>query len=453
MPDWIVSVPAFIVAIGVLVAVHEYGHFWVARRMGVKVLRYSIGFGRKIWGRTSPRTGTEYWISAIPLGGYVKMLDEREGPVAETDKPHAFNRQPVGKRIAIVAAGPGINFAFAILAYWLVFMLGVSGIKPIIGEVPDGTRAAAAGLSEKQYVTAVEGRDTSTWQDLRLALLEEALAGGETRLSVADTEGGAVRTVRLDMTGVSADPEILFEDLGLVPYRPDGTPLIAEALPGEAAAMAGLQAGDKVLAAGDAPMNSPQALVDWVRARPGETVTFRIERNGVERTVEVTLGGAVVNGERQGRLGAQIGIDSREWQALWTERRLGPLAAVPAALQQTWSVSALTVRLLARMVVGDVSWRNISGPIQIANYAGKTATIGLEAFLGFLALVSVSLAVLNLLPVPVLDGGHLLYYAIEIARGRPLSEEAQAIGQQVGMVALLLLMSLAFYNDILRLLN
>lgn len=453
MPDWIVSVPAFIVAIGVLVAVHEYGHFWVARRMGVKVLRYSIGFGRKIWGRTSPKTGTEYWISAIPLGGYVKMLDEREGPVDEADKPHAFNRQPVGKRIAIVAAGPGINFAFAILAYWLVFMLGVSGIKPVIGEVPEGTRAAAAGLVEKQRIVAVDGRETPTWQDLRLALLEEALAGGETRLSVADTEGGDARAVFLDMTGVSADPELLFEDLGLAPYRPDGTPLIAEALSGEAAAEAGLQAGDKVLAAGGAPMNNPQALVDWVRAHPGETVAFRIERNGDERTVEVTLGSAVVDGERQGRLGAQIGIDSREWEALWTERRLGPLAAVPAALRQTWSVSALTVRLLGRMVLGDVSWRNISGPIQIANYAGKTATIGLEAFLGFLALVSVSLAILNLLPVPVLDGGHLLYYAIEIARGRPLSEGAQAVGQQIGMAALLLLMGLAFYNDILRLLN
>lgn len=453
MPDWIVSVPAFIVAIGVLVAVHEYGHFWVARRMGVKVLRYSIGFGRKIWGRTSAKTGTEYWLSAIPLGGYVKMLDEREGPVAEADKPYAFNRQPVAKRIAIVAAGPGVNFAFAILAYWMVFMLGVSGIKPIIGEVPDDTRAAAAGLSEKQRIVAVEGRATPTWQDLRLALLEEALAGGQTRLSVSDTEDGEPRTVRLDMTGVSADPERLFEELGLAPYRPDGTPLIAEALPGEAAAEAGLRAGDKVLAANGTPMNDPQALIEWVRARPGETVRLRILRDDAERTVEATLGSVTVDGELYGRLGAQIGVDSREWDTLWTERRLGPVAAVPAALQQTWSVSALTVRLLGRMVIGDVSWRNISGPIQIADYAGKTATIGLEAFLGFLALVSVSLAVLNLLPVPVLDGGHLLYYAIEIARGRPLSEGAQAVGQQIGMAALLLLMSLAFYNDILRLLN
>ena len=453
MPDWLLSVPAFIVAIGLLVAVHEYGHFWVARRMGVRVLRYSIGFGSKLWGRTSPRTGTEYWISAIPLGGYVKMLDEREGPVPDADKPYAFNRQSVGKRMAIVAAGPAVNFAFAIVAYWLVFMLGVAGIKPVIGDVPEDTRAAAAGLSEGQHIVAVAGRETPTWQDLRLTLIEEALAGGEVPLSVTDGEGGGIREVRLDMIGVSADPERLFGELGLVPYRPDGTPVIAEALAGEPADAAGLRAGDKVLAAGGEPMRDPQALVDWVKAHPGETVSLRIRRDGREREVRVTLDAMTVDGERIGRLGAQLGIDSDEWADMQTARRLGPLAAVPAALEQTWSVAALTVRLMGRMVVGDVSWKNISGPIQIANYAGKTASVGLEAFIGFLALVSVSLAVLNLLPVPVLDGGHLLYYAIELVRGRPLSEEAQAMGQQLGMVALLLLMSLAFYNDILRLLG
>ncbi|MES1944173.1 peptidase M50, membrane-associated zinc metallopeptidase [Salinisphaera sp. PC39] len=453
MPDWLLSVPAFIVAIGLLVAVHEYGHFWVARRMGVRVLRYSIGFGAKLWGRTSSRSGTEYWLSAIPLGGYVKMLDEREGPVPDADKPYAFNRQSVGKRMAIVAAGPAVNFAFAIVAYWLVFMLGVAGIKPVIGDVPEDTRAAAAGLSEGQHIVAVAGRETPTWQDLRLTLIEQALAGGEVPLSVTDGEGGDAREVRLDMTGVSADPERLFGELGLAPYRPDGTPVIAEALSGEPADAAGLRAGDKVLAAGGEPMRDPQALVDWVKAHPGETVSLRIRRDGREREVRVSLDAMTVDGERVGRLGAQLGIDSDEWAALQTERRLGPLAAVPAALEQTWSVSALTVRLMGRMLVGDVSWKNISGPIQIANYAGKTASVGLEAFIGFLALVSVSLAVLNLLPVPVLDGGHLLYYAIELVRGRPLSEEAQAMGQQLGMVALLLLMSLAFYNDILRLLS
>jgi regulator of sigma E protease len=451
MPDWLLSVPAFIVAIGILVAVHEYGHFWVARRMGVKVLRYSIGFGRKLWGWTSARTGTEYWISALPLGGYVKMLDEREGEVAEADRPYAFNRQSVGKRMAIVAAGPGVNFAFAILAYWLVFIIGVAGIKPVIGEVPDGTRAARAGLAEGQQVVAVAGRDTPTWQDLRLALLKEALAGGEVPLSVVGSDATGLREVRLDMTGVSVDPEELFGELGLRPYQPRGTPVIAETLAGEAAAVAGLQAGDQVLAVNDVPLDNPRALVDWVQAHPDEAVRIHIRRDGVEREIEVKLGSMTADGERLGRLGAQIGIDGREWEALRTERRLGPLAAVPAALDQTWSVSMLTVRLLGRMVVGDVSWRNISGPIQIANYAGKTASIGFEAFLGFLALVSVSLAILNLLPVPVLDGGHLLYYAIELVRGRPLSEEAQAVGQQIGMAALLLLMGMAFYSDILRL--
>lgn len=455
MPDWLISIPAFIVALGVLVAVHEYGHFWVARRMGVKVLRYSIGFGRRIWGYTSPRSGTEYWISAVPLGGYVKMLDEREGPVAEDEKQYAFNRQSVGKRAAIVAAGPGINFAFAILAYWLVFILGVAGVKPVIGEVAEGTPAAAAGLVEGDRVVAVAGRDTPTWQDLQLTLLEETLARDSVPVTVAAGDTGATRETRLALQGVPADPEKLFEGLGLTPYRPAATPVIADTLAGEPAAAAGLRAGDEVLAADGQSMTGPQALVEWVQARPGETVTLRVRRDGQTREIAVALDSIRQDGRIIGRLGAQIGADMEDaaWQELRTERALGPLAAVPAALDKTWSVSALTVRLLGRMVVGDVSWRNISGPVQIANYAGKTASVGLVPFLAFLALVSVSLAVLNLLPVPVLDGGHLLYYAIEFVRGRPLSEEAQAAGQQLGMMALLLLMSLAFYNDILRLLG
>lgn len=450
MPDWLISIPAFIVAIGVLVAVHEFGHFWVARRMGVKVLRYSIGFGQRLWGRTSARSGTEYRIAAIPLGGYVKMLDEREGPVPEHELDRAFNRKSVWRRMAIVAAGPGINFAFAALAYWLVFMLGVAGMKPVLGEIEPGGRAAAAGLAEGDRVTAVAGEATPSWQELRLALIDGALDGGELALTV-EREGGGQRRTELDMAGVSAEPQALFSELGLQPYQPKGVPVIAEVLSGSAAAKAGLQSGDRVLAAGGTSLDGPGALVEWIQARPGERVDLRIERDGQPRTVTVDLAAMERGGERMGRLGAQIGVDASEWESLRMVRRLNPAAAVPAALGETWSVTALTVRLLYRMVLGDVSWRNISGPIQIADYAGQTASIGLEAFLSFLALVSVSLAVLNLLPVPVLDGGHLLYYAIELLRGRPLSEEAQAAGQQIGMVALLLLMSLAFYNDIARL--
>ena len=453
MSDWLMSVPAFIVSIGLLVAIHEYGHFWVARRLGVKVLRYSIGFGHRIWGFTGRRSGIEYWLSAIPLGGYVKMLDEREGEVAEADKPYAFNRQHPWRRIAIVAAGPGVNFLFAIAAYWLVFMIGVAGIKPIIGAAPDGTLAASAGLRAGDQVVAVDERVIGDWQDLRLTLLERGLDGEPVDLDIRG-ESGTSRQVSLDLTGVSADPEKLFDRLGLAPYQPPATPLIAQVVGGSAAEAADLRAGDQVRAVDGEAMNSPQALVDRIKAQPGQRVVLAITRDGRALDVPVTLGEARNDaGDAEGRLGAQIGVDAEAWQAMQTTRQLGPLAAIPAAVSKTWEVSALTLRLMTRMITGEVSWRNVSGPIQIANYAGQTASIGLEAFVGFLALVSVSLAVLNLLPIPVLDGGHLLYYSIEWIRGRPLSEAVQVAGQQLGMVALLMLMTLAFYNDILRLLG
>ncbi len=452
MPDWLMSIPAFIVAIGLLVAIHEYGHFWVARRMGVKVLRYSIGFGSKLWGRTSRTSGTEYWLSAIPLGGYVKMLDEREGPVADSEKRFAFNRQHPARRIAIVAAGPAVNLLFAVAAYWLVFMIGVAGIKPIIGAVPADSLAAAAGLSQGDTIVAIDDTETVSWQDLRLTLLDRGLDGAQVALTVVTAEGDR-RTTPLDLRDVPAEPDELFERLGLAPYQPPATPVIMGTMSGSAAAVAGLKAGDRVVAVNDQRMSTPQALVDWIRAHPGEQATLTVEREDATFTRAVELARIDDDGEVIGRLGAQVGVDSDAWQSMRTVHQLGPLEAVPAAVVKTWDISALTVRLMARMLTGDVSFRNISGPIQIADYAGQTASIGLEAFVGFLALISVSLAVINLLPIPVLDGGHLLYYSIEWIRGRPLSDAVQAAGQQLGMVALLMLMSLAFYNDILRLLS
>ncbi|ERJ19924.1 regulator of sigma E protease protein [Salinisphaera shabanensis E1L3A] len=453
MSDWLMSVPAFIVAIGLLVAVHEYGHFWVARRMGVKVLRYSIGFGNRVWGFTGRKSGIEYWLSAIPLGGYVKMLDEREGEVAEADKPYAFNRQHPARRIAIVAAGPGVNFLFAVAAYWLVFMIGVAGIKPMIGAAPESSLAAEAGLGAGEQIVAIDDRKIENWEDLRLGLIERGLDGDSIALSVR-AEDGDVRQVTLDLTDVPADPEKMFDRLGLMPYQPPATPLIADVLADSPASRAGLEKGDEIKAVDGETVDTPQALVERIKSRPGEQVVLSVARDGQTRDIPVSLA-SVDNdaGEAEGRLGAQIGVDAEAWQSMRTTRQLGPVAAIPAAVAKTWEVSALTVRLMARMVTGEVSLRNVSGPIQIASYAGQTASIGLEAFVGFLALVSVSLAVLNLLPIPVLDGGHLLYYSIEWIRGRPLSEAVQVAGQQVGMVALLMLMTLAFYNDILRLLG
>lgn len=450
MPHWLLSIFAFVVAIGVLVAVHEYGHYCVARLMGVKVLRYSIGFGGSLWSWTSKKSGIEYRIAAVPLGGYVKMLDEREGPVPDDLKPVAFNNQSVGKRAAIVFAGPAVNFAFAVLAYWLVLILGVAGIKPVIGNVPASSLAAQAGLMRGDQVMRVAGDSTQTWQQMRMDLLERALDHASVHLQVKNANGD-LRTAVLDMTSVSADPEKLFKQLGLFPYRPDGTPVIAKVLAGDPAARAGLQSGDRVLAVDGHTMANPSALVKWIQAHPGETARFKIDRHGSTMTQAVTLASVNHAGKATGRIGAQIGVDQAAWAAMRTTLRLGPLAAVPAAIGKTWTVSVLTLRLLGKMVIGQVSWHNISGPIQIANYAGQTASIGLSAFLSFLALISISLGVINLLPVPVLDGGHLLYYVCEFVRGRPLPEGVQALGQQIGLTAIILLMGLAFYNDILRL--
>jgi len=451
MSQWLISAAAFVVAIGFLVAIHEYGHYWVARRMGVRVLRYSIGFGSRVFGWTSRKTGIEYWLSAIPLGGYVKMLDEREAPVAEADQPFAFNRVHPWRRIAIVAAGPGVNLLFAILAYWVVFMMGVPGIKPIIEAPPANSMGAIAGLQAGDEIRSLGDQSIQDWQELRLGLIERALDHKPVSLTVA-RGGSAPRQLTLDLSQAPADPDTLFEQLGIELYQPPATPIIGQVLADSAASAAGLQPGDRVLAIDGQSLDSPQALVDAVRAHPDQTVALSIERNGQAQTISARLQAeTIADAAPVGRLGAQITVDPTAWEAMRTVRKYGPLAAVPAAVNKTWELSALTVRLMGRMVIGQVSWHNVSGPIQIASFAGQTAQIGLVAFISFMALISVSLAVLNLLPIPVLDGGHLLYYAIEWIWGRPLPEAVQSAGQQVGMVALLMLMAVAFYNDILRL--
>ncbi|ROO26530.1 RIP metalloprotease RseP [Salinisphaera japonica] len=454
MSQLLVSVLSFLVAIGVLVAVHEYGHYWVARRLGVRVLRYSIGFGHRVFGWTSRKTGIEYWLSALPLGGYVKMLDEREAPVAEADKPFAFNRVHPWRRIAIVAAGPGVNVLFAILAYWLVFMIGVPGMKPIIDTPAEGSIAARAGLASGDEITGIGGRTIADWQDLRMTLVERGLDQNTVEADVR-TPGGAERRVSLDLQGVPAEPDQLFKALGLDLYQPPATPILDRVVSGSPAARAGLESGDRVREIDGQAIDSPGGLVDIVKAHPGETITMTIERDGQPRRVEVAL--AAVAGEkddtRQGQLGAAITVDPSVFEGMRTTRQLGPIAAIPAATARTWELTALSVRLIGRMIVGDISWRNVGGPIQIATVAGQSASVGVVAFISFLAFISINLALINLLPIPVLDGGHLLYYAIEWIRGQPLSEAVQAVGQQVGMAALLLLMTVAFYNDILRLLG
>ena len=451
MGELLHTVLAFLFAISVLVAVHEWGHYIVARAVGVKVLRFSIGFGRKLIGWTSAKSQVEYRVAWLPLGGYVKMLDEREGPVADEDLHRAFNRQSLWRRVAVVVAGPGMNFLFAIGAFWLVFVIGVSGMKPKLDEVPEHSRAHMAGLRGGDLVLAVDNVPIKTFSDLRKTLMEGALDGANPVISVQ--RGGLQKNLLLMLDDISADPEQLFPAVGMYPYRPSGAPVVRQLVSGSPASMAGLEPGDVILSADGTRFADVRDFVTWVQAHPGARVELEIRRGEQTVTRSLRLDAALEKNRTVGKLGAHLGVDVNPqiWQDLRATQRFGPVEAVGLAMVETWRLTALTVRMLGRMLVGDVSVRNIGGPIQIAEYAGATANIGLVSFLEFMALVSVSLGVLNLLPIPILDGGHLLYYLVEAVRRRPVSMRAQLVGQQVGIFLLLALMSVAFYNDLYRL--
>ncbi len=450
MPDIVWQVGGFIVAISVLVCFHELGHYWVARRLGVKVLRFSLGWGKPIKTFVA-RDGVEWSIAPYPIGGYVKLLDEREGIVAPHERHRAFNNQSVPRRMAILAAGPGFNFILAIVFYWAVFVIGVPGMKPLIAEPPAGSAAAAAGLKSGEQILAVDGEAIDVWSTLSTDLIERSLGGGKLQLAVSGTNG-IPRNVELDLSRVRVDPEFLFADLGLSPYEPVAPPVLTSIEAGSPAATAGLREGDRVVSIDGEAMQSPSALIRFVRAHPGAVVKMQVERNGVFQESTVLLA-RVENGGQpaSGRLGAGVATPPDLWQDLRAERRLDAGAALPAAVEQTWRMSWLTLRMLGRMVVGDVSVKNVSGPISIAQVAGDSAQSGLVSFLSFMAIVSISLGVLNLLPVPMLDGGHLLLFAIEGVKGRPLSERFVATSQYVGLAFIGTLMVLAFYNDIMRL--
>lgn len=452
MNSVLLSVAAFVVALGVLITVHEFGHFWVARRMGVKVLRFSIGFGKPLWRWRGGRDDTEYVIGALPLGGYVKMLDEREGPVAQEELPRAFNRQPLGARFAIVAAGPLFNFAFAIFAYWLMFMLGITGTRPMIGEVVPGSYADQAGLRAGQEIVAVDERATPTWEAAVLALLRGAMDREVVSVQVRNEEGQSLdRSLDLRAAPDLVEGAGMLEKLGIRPWHPRVAPVIGGLEPGGAAEQAGLVVGDRIIAADGQRMDSWDAWAEYVRSRPERVIKVDVERGGQERTVEVQPQRLERGGEVVGYIGAAADVPREVVQKMRTEVRYGPLEAVGTALGKTWEMSALTLQMLWKMVIGEASIKNISGPISIAQYAGQSASIGFTSFLSFLAIVSVSLGVLNLLPIPVLDGGHLMYYLMELVKGSPVSEHAQLLGQRIGIAVLLVLMGLAFYNDLTRL--
>ena len=454
MTEILFSILAFLVAISVLIAIHEFGHFWVAKKLGVKVLRYSIGFGKPLWKKTAGADKTEYVIACLPLGGYVKMLDEREGTVNEDEKHRAFNRQSVGKRFAIVFAGPAFNFLFAILAYWLMFVIGVTGIKPIIGEITPNSPAALAGLAPGQEIIAINDKPTPIW-DVAIQTIIPALVDRQALELEVKGEDGYTQNVRLDLsdTDSALEPGELFTALGLKPWRPQILPIVGVVIEKSPAEQAGLQQGDEILAIDNQPISDWGNLVEYVAARPDTDLSLRIKRQQSEQTITLHTASATVKGQTIGRIGIgpkEVSQYPDEMKILY---RYSMLDSISQAVGQTWNNSLLTLKMIGKILVGAVSVKNLSGPINIAVYAGYSASAGLARFMDFLAIVSISLGVLNLLPIPILDGGHLMYYGVEMVRGKPVSEATMEIGQRIGIMLLILLMSVAFYNDIARLLN
>ena len=457
-----ITLLAFVGAIALLVVFHEYGHYLVARRCGVKVLRFSLGFGNVIYSKRFANSDTEWVISAIPLGGYVKMLDEREGEVLPSELNMAFNRKPVLLRMAIVAAGPLANLLLAILLYWILFMHGVPGLKPTLGEVPSGTPAAMAQMQSGETITSINGETIPSWQELRWRLLTLALRQGSGQDQLqnvvkieAKSDRGTTLYHSLSLSGLEAhdlDGEFL-DKLGLHLYQPALLPVIGKLTEAGVAQQAGLLPGDVVLRANGQVVPSWGALVDMVRTHPGQTVKLDIRRGEMTLSIAVIPQAVAESGKIIGKIGAAPKVDQAAVQAMFTEVSYGPLDAFSQSLKKTWDTAVISLEMLGKMIVGEVSMKNLSGPITIADYAGQSAHMGLVAYLGFLALISISLGVLNLLPVPLLDGGHLLYYVAELLKGSPVSEQAWEIGQKIGIALLGTLMVFALYNDINRLIS
>lgn len=451
MIDFLQSLLALLVALSLLIAVHELGHFLLARWCGVKVLRFSIGFGRPLWQRTFGADKTEFVLAAIPLGGYVKMLDEREGEVADEELPRSFTRQSLGKRSAIVAAGPVFNFFFAIAAYWLMFVLGVPGIKPLIDTVQPNTVAYEAGLRGGEEIVAVNGESTPTWQAAIETIIPLALLQQPVQLTVFKGGLSVEKTLNTETLSAMQKPEEMVERLGLSAYRLKIAPVIDEVSNDSAAQSAGLRSGDVIRFIAEQPIDDWSQLVTIVAASPDKPLNMVVLREGRELNIEVRPRALQRGGKTVGLIGVAPRIDEAKLGALRAELRHGPLAALGAAVSKTWDMSTLTLRMMGEMIMGRASVDNISGPIGIAQFAKRSALAGVSQFLAFLAIISLSLGVLNLLPIPVLDGGHLMFYVMEMFRGRPVSENTEMLGQRIGIALIFALMVLAIYNDLVRL--
>ena len=454
MSNFLYYLGAFALVLGVLIIVHEYGHYLVARSVGVKVLRFSVGFGRAVWSRRFGRDGTEWAIAMFPLGGYVKMLDESEGDVAPEELHRSFNRQSVWRRMLIVVAGPAANLVLAALIYWGLFWHGMEELKPILAQPVAASAAAAAGIENGERVLKVAGEVVQTWQDMRWVLLRRAVDRDSIDLEVIN-QRNEITLRHLDVSSARAEgwKSDALEKLGINFYRPRIPAVLGKVSPDSPAAAAGLSPGDEILAIADHPITTWPEVVQRVRAAPGEPLAFVVRRDGESRIANITPTIVDEGGHLFGRIGATVKDSGRSRNELMIRVSYGPLDALGKAIDETWDKSVFSLVMIGKMISGEVSWRNISGPVTIADYAGQSAKLGITYYLQFLALVSISLAVLNLLPIPILDGGHLLYYVVEIIKRGPLSERSMEIGQQIGLALLMMLMAFAFYNDINRLIS
>ena len=444
------NLAAFIVALGVLITVHEFGHFWVARRCGVRVERFSIGFGKALWRRTD-KSGTEYVIAMIPLGGYVKMLDERAEPVAPELRHYAFNNKTVGQRAAIIAAGPIANFLFAIFAYWLVFIIGVPGVRPVVGEITPNSIAAQAQIQPGTELKAVDGIETPDWDAVRLQLVSK-IGDEHTTLSVAQFGSNQRQDKTLDLRHWTFEPdkEDPVSSLGMRPRGPQIEPVLSEVQVNSAASKAGLQAGDRIVKVNGQSLTQWMTFVTLVRDNPDTPLALDIERQGSSLSLTLTPDSKQVNGKAEGFAGVVPKVIPLP-DEYKTVRQYGPFSAILEASDKTWQLMKLTVSMLGKLITGDVKLNNLSGPISIAQGAGMSAEFGIIYYLMFLALISVNLGIINLFPLPVLDGGHLLFLAIEKLKGGPVSERVQDFSYRIGSILLVLLMGLALFNDFSRL--
>ena len=444
------NLAAFIIALGVLITVHEFGHFWVARRCGVRVERFSIGFGKALWRRTD-KSGTEYVIAMIPLGGYVKMLDERAEPVAPELRHYAFNNKTVGQRAAIIAAGPIANFLFAIFAYWLVFIIGVPGVRPVVGEITPNSIAAQAQIQPGTELKAVDGIETPDWDAVRWQLVSK-IGDEHTTLSVAQFGSNQRQDKTLDLRHWAFEPdkEDPVSSLGMRPRGPQIEPVLSEVQVNSAASKAGLQAGDRIVKVNGQSLTQWMTFVTLVRDNPDTPLALDIERQGSSLSLTLTPDSKQVNGKAEGFAGVVPKVIPLP-DEYKTVRQYGPFSAILEASDKTWQLMKLTVSMLGKLITGDVKLNNLSGPISIAQGAGMSAEFGIIYYLMFLALISVNLGIINLFPLPVLDGGHLLFLAIEKLKGGPVSERVQDFSYRIGSILLVLLMGLALFNDFSRL--